>query len=504
MMGGKEESNADMASGALHVLAVDYGASGGRGMLGSYDGGRLAIRDIHRFENEPVYMLRGLHWDFPRLLLELKRCIRRFHAETDGRTLSLAVDTWGVDFGLLDRSGQLLGNPFHYRDGRTDGIMEASERRITRTRLYAATGIEPMQINTVYQLYSMIRQRSPLLESAETLLFTPDLFQYFLTGEKAAEYSIASTSALLDARAQTWSGEVLGALAIPRKLLAPVVMPGSTLGALHGEVRRELGVGGVKVINVGSHDTASAVAAAPAATADFAYISTGTWSLMGVETAEPLINAGSERLAFTNEGGVGGKIRLQKNIMGLWLLQETRRQWANEGAAYSYEQLQALAAAEQGHACFIDPADQRFLTPGDMPSRIRAYCRETGQPEPLTHGQLVRCVVDSLALAYRRTLSELELLLQRRLPVIHMVGGGIQNKLLCQLTADATGREVTAGPVEATAVGNMLVQLMAHGELGSVGELREVVRASFPPVVYEPQDGARWEEAYWRFLHLAP
>lgn len=485
-------------SQTLNMLAVDYGASSGRAVVGSYDGNKVALREIHRFQNEPVHIGSGLYWDFPRLFHELKQSIRRFAAETGGSAASLAVDTWGVDFGLLDRDGNLLGNPYHYRDTRTDGIMEQVFQLLPEDRLYALTGIQTMQINTVFQLYSMIRGASPMLAAAESLLFTPDLFQYFLTGEKAAEYSIASTSGLLDPYSKTWSTEVLERLNIPPSLLPPVAFPGAVLGSLDKKVREELLVGDIKVANTASHDTASAVAAVPAESSSYAYISCGTWSLMGVESDTPIINDRA-RLSFTNEGGAAGKLLFMKNITGLWLLQECKREWDAAGSGLSYGDMQSLAARETPLACFVDPDSDRFMAPGGMAARIQAFCSDTGQRVPHSKAELIRCVVDSLALKYRQTLDELEELMGYRLPVIHMVGGGIQNELLCQLTANATGRPVIAGPVEATSAGNILIQAMAHGEIGTIEEIRQVVRNSFPIVRYEPEHAAHWEEGYERY-----
>lgn len=476
----------------LNMLAADYGASSGRAMQGSFDGKTITLKEIHRFPNEPVRLGKALHWDFPRLFHELKESIRRFAVETGSSPASLAVDTWGVDFGLVDREGRLLGNPYHYRDNRTDGMMESFYKLVSADKLYERTGTQPMQINTVFQLHAMKQEKFSMLDIPHTLLFIPDLMNYYLTGVQAAEYTIASTSGIADPRTRALSPEILQALAMPNTRFADIVEPGTFLSSLAPELCSEFNIKPFPVIAGASHDTAAAVVAVPAQGSDYAYISSGTWSLMGMETDAPIINAHSEKLAFTNEGGTDGKTRVLKNIMGMWLIQECRRQWEWEGEKLSFEEMQQMAAALNSAPCFIDPDHASFLTPGNMPERIRSFARETGQSVPQTKAEIVRCIVESLALKYKVTMDQLESLSGRKLSALHIVGGGIQNRLLCQLTANATGKPVVAGPVEATAIGNLLVQAKAHGELKDLNEIRQVVQASFPPVVYEPQDADRW------------
>lgn len=487
----------------MQLLAFDFGAGSGRAMLGSFDGNRLNLQEVHRFPNEPVQAAGSLHWDVLRLYHELKQGLAKGAKAAGTAPAALSVDTWGVDFGLLDKDGRLLGNPHHYRDKRTDGIMERAGTRLPLDELYRLSGIQLMRINTVFQLFAMAEAGSPQLAAAETLLFMPDLFHYFLTGVQSTEYTIASTSGLLQPGAPQWADAIVERLGLPGRLLKPVVMPGTALGALGSDVREELGLSGsMQVIAGAAHDTAAAVAAVPAAGSGFAYISCGTWSLMGIETDRPIVTEETRKLGYTNEGGVAGKTRFLKNIMGLWLLQECRRQWSREGQDYSYPELEALAANAAPLRSFVDPDDAVFLAPGDMPARIRGYCRRTGQPVPESAGEIVRCILESLALKYKRTLDELERLSGRMLPHLHLVGGGCRNKLLCRFAADASGRPVTAGPVEATAAGNLLVQAMALGAVGSLHELREVVRASFPAEIYEPAASQLWPEANERFERM--
>lgn len=486
----------------MKLLAFDLGASSGRAMLGFFDGNRLTLEEIHRFTNEPVQIGGSLYWDILRLFHELKRgialCVKKGHRDI----AAMAIDTWGVDFGLLDEGGRLLGNPYHYRDKNTDGIMEEVFRLIPPEELYLKTGIQLMKLNTIFQLYSMKLGGLPIFREARTMLPTPDLLNYFLTGEKAAEYSIATTTQLLDPVKREWSKEITGRLGLPSGIFPPISATGSVVGRLTPDIARELGIGEIPVIAAASHDTQSAIASVPAEGEDFAYISSGTWSLMGVETDRPILNEKSYRLAFTNEGGVGGKITFLKNIPGLWLIQECKRQWEREGENTSFAELEEMAVRSEPFEAFIDPEHEDFLPPGDLPSRIREYCAGTNQPVPRSKGETVRCIEQSLAMKYRMTMDSLEEITGKKLPAIHIVGGGIKDGLLCRLTADATGRRTVTGPVEATSVGNLLVQAMALGELDNLSELRQVVRESFPTTVYEPEDTAGWDAAYERFRKL--
>jgi rhamnulokinase len=491
-------------------LALDLGAESGRGMLGRFDGERLGLEEMHRFPNGPVQMLDTLYWDLPRLFDEIKTAIGKT-AAVKGSLDGIGVDTWGVDFGLIGRNDTLLGNPVHYRDARTDGMFEAAFKRISRDRLYEITGLQFLPFNTVYQLLSLRLSGSPLLDVAETLLMMPDLLGWLLTGEKAGERTDSSTTQLLDPRTGEWSDEICRALDLPRGILPRLIDPGTELGTLRKSVAVEVGVSQpLTVIAPPTHDTASAVAAVPAvgstaspgASPDWCYLSSGTWSLLGVEVGRPVITPETQRYNFTNEGGVAGTTRLLKNIMGLWLVQESRRTWAKAGNEMSYEQLMAMAMSSKPFTALIDPDDPSFLSHGDMPSRIAAFCKKTGQAAPDAEGPLVRTCLESLALKYRWTIERLEGILKTRIKTIHIVGGGSKNTLLCQFAADACGRPVHGGPVEATAIGNILMQALGRGRIGSLQELRAVVARSFPVNVYEPRNTRAWDDAAGRFEQL--
>jgi rhamnulokinase len=431
----------------------------------------------------------------------------------------VGVDTWGVDFGLIGRGDSLLGNPVHYRDARTDGMLDLAFQRVPRQRIYEITGLQFLPFNTVYQLLALSQARSPILEAAETLLMMPDLFGWLLTGRRAGERTDASTTQLLDPRSGTWSEDLCRELGLPRAILPELIDPGTELGLLRSSVAEEAGLTRpVTVIAPATHDTASAVAAVPARTTaasssssatagaapDWCYLSSGTWSLLGVEVASPVISAETMRYNFTNEGGVAGTTRLLKNIMGLWLVQECRRTWARAGREWSYEELTARAQVAPRFAALVDPDDATFLAHGDMPARLAAFCTRTGQTPPGDEGAMVRCCLESLALKYRWTIDRLEAILGTSIKTIHVVGGGTKNELLCQFTADACARPVHAGPVEATAIGNILMQALGRGRLGSIAELRSVVARSFPVTVFEPRDTTAWAEAAGRFAGLLP
>lgn len=505
-------ANSHTSTSTSDYLALDLGAESGRGLLGKFDGERLTLDELHRFPNGPVKMLDTLHWDVPRLFDEMKGAVRKAAAagaQLDG----IGIDTWGVDFGLVGRGDTLLGNPVHYRDARTDGMMDAAFAQIDRARLYEISGLQFLPFNTLYQLLAMRRAASPLLDVAETLLMMPDLFGWLFTGRRAGERTDASTTQLLDPRTGTWSDEVCTALDLPRAILPALIEPGSVLGPLRPSVADEVGLAGanVSVLAPGTHDTASAVAAVPANTKaapgappDWCYLSSGTWSLLGVEVPRPVITAETLKYNFTNEGGVVGTTRLLKNIMGLWLLQECRRTWARGGREWSYEDLIKEAESAKPFATLVDPDDATFLAPGDMPTRIADFCRKTGQPEPQGVGGYVRCVMESLALKYRWAVERLERFTGGPIKTIHVVGGGSRNASLCQFTADACGRPVHAGPIEATAAGNVLLQMMARGRIASLSDARAVIARSFPVTIYEPRDSAAWVEATGRFNPLVP
>jgi rhamnulokinase len=486
----------------LSFAAVDLGAESGRVMLGRLNGAALALEEVHRFPNRPVQVHDSLQWDVLRLWDGVKHGLASCAARAGGPLVSLGVDGWGVDFGLLGRDGHLLGNPVHYRDRRTDGMMDEAFRRVPRAEIYRQTGIQLMPINTLYQLLALAVSRSPALDAAATLLTIPDLFNYWLSGRAANELSNATTTQCFNPETGEWAWELLDRLGIPTRIFGSIVRPGTVLGPVRPAVAEELGLGGVPVIAPATHDTGSAVAAAPMQGREAIYLSSGTWSLMGVEVSRPVIDERGLAYNFTNEGGAEGTFRLLKNIMGLWLVQECRRTWASQGDERSYAQLTELAERSPAFTSFVAASDERFLAPGGMPSRLQAFCRETGQPVPESAGAVVRCALESLALEYRWVAERLEELAGRRLPVIHVIGGGARNALLNQLTADATGRTVIAGPVEATALGNVLVQAIAGGYLASLEEGRELIRRSCPVQTFEPCAAGPWEAAYQRYLRL--
>lgn len=483
---------------AKQFLAFDLGAESGRGILGRLDGCRLNLEVIHRFPNGAVHTLDSLHWDVLFLyheILQILRLCAAKHGPLDG----VGVDTWGVDFALLGRGGVLLGNPRHYRDPHTEGMMEQAFTRVPHAQIFRQTGIQFMRFNTLFQLLALQCDRSPLLEAAETMLFMPDLFHYWLTGIKVNEYTDASTSQMLNPQTRSWAYEMIGAFGLPTKTLGTLVQPGTVLGPLRASVVAETGINAAPVIAPASHDTASAVVAVPASAPSWAYISSGTWSLMGVELNQPLVSEAALEANFTNEGGAGGTTRFLKNIMGLWLVQECRRAWERAGNPHSYEELMNRADKATPFASLVDPNDSSFILPPNMPAALAEFCRRTGQRAPDSIGATVRCALESLALCYRWVLERLEALTGQRAEVIHIVGGGSQNGLLNQFTADACNRPVLAGPVEATAIGNVLVQALGAGVLGSLAGAREVVRRSFEVRTFAPRQPDAWHEPYERF-----
>lgn len=483
-------------------LTFDLGAESGRAVLGTISGGKLTLEDIHRFANEPQRILGRFYWDTVRLFADIKKglalCARNHTPTLDG----IGVDTWGVDYGLLDARDELLGMPYHYRDHRTDGVMERTFEIVPREEIYRTTGIQFMQLNTLYQLMSMRLAGSPHLEAARTLLMMPDLLNFWLTGRKAVEFSIATTSQCYDPVAGDWARPMLEKLGIPTHFLPEIVPPCTTLGALHPDLVEETGASG-PVIAPATHDTGSAVAAVPGqGEGGWAYISCGTWSLVGVEEPKPIISARTLEYNLTNEGGIGGTFRLLRNVMGLWLLQQCRRAWERRGQSYTYDELARAAAEARPFAALVDPDDPGFLNPNDMTEAIAQYCARMGQPAPADVPATVRCIVESLALKYRWVIERLEAVTGRTIQTVHIIGGGSRNRLLCQATADATGCRVLAGPVEATALGNVLAQAMATGQLGSLAEGRALISRSFPQDEYLPGDRSGWDAAYDRLNAL--
>jgi len=485
------------------MLAIDLGASSGRGIIGEFDGEKITLNEIHRFSNDPVMMPGGFYWDTLRLLFEIKTAILK--ASHEGGVDTMGIDTWGVDYGYLDKSGTLLSNPYHYRDVRTSDIQDyVFDKYAPKAEIYKSTGIQSMNFNTIYQIAADLRDRPWVVENAESLLHMPDLLGYMLTGKKFTEYTIASTGALLNAETRDYAHDLIAKFGIPEKLFCDIVAPGYNMGGLLPLIEEETGNTGVNVIKVASHDTASAVLSVPATDEDFLYISSGTWSLMGIESKTPVINEISEKYEFTNEGGVGGTIRVLKNIMGLWIEQESRRQWAREGIKYSFDDLSRMALDAKPFQCFIDPDDQLFATAGNMPKRICEYCEKTGQHVPENVGEIVRCIFESLALRYRWTAEKLEKLTGRRYPTINIVGGGTKEAMLSQFTADASHKTVCAGPVEATTLGNIAMQCIASGDIKDIWEARRIIRNSFDIAEYKPntETVAAWDEAYARFCAL--
>ncbi|NLC45744.1 MAG: rhamnulokinase [Firmicutes bacterium] len=486
----------------MRSLAFDLGAESGRAILGTLENKHLQLQEIHRFLNRPVWVRGNFYWNTLELWREIKEGLRLALRE-DPEIKSLGIDTWGVDFGLLDEAGVLLGNPRHYRDPQNQLGYEQALAEVGKEKIWQQTGIQFQVFNSLYQLKTLLMNKSTALSAAKTLLFMPDLFTYFLTGRKVAEYTIASTSSMLSHSGRTFAAELLAELGLPTDIFPELIQPGTVVGGLTSDVQAEVGGGaGLQVIAPAEHDTASAVVAVPAEEEDYAYLSCGTWSLLGVETDQPVLSPAAMEGSLTNEGGAGGKIRLLKNIMGLWLLQQSRRRWQLEGENYSYAELTELAEQAPAFSSLIDPDAPEFLNPPSMPDAICQFCRETGQYVPQSKGEISRTILESLALKYRWTMDRLREVTGMKLGVLHMVGGGIQNKLLCQFAANACGVKVVAGPVEATAIGNLMVQAMALGEVDGLAQAREIVAASFPPAVYLPQDQSAWEKQYQRFLTL--
>ena len=479
-----------------HYLAIDLGAESGRTILGALENGKLTLTETH--PNGPVQLPNGLYWDVLRLWSDIQIGIAASVSQSP--LASLALDTWGVDFALLDQNGALLGNPHHYRDARTNGMLEKAFSRVPREQIFAQTGLQFMQINTLYQLLSLVEQKSPLLDAARTFLTIPDLFNYWLSGKICSEFTNATTTQCFDPVRRAWALPLLEKLELPTRLLPPVCEPGTILGHLSASSSIRFSASQsvpVSVIAPACHDTGSAVVAVPADGKNFAWLSSGTWSILGAEVNEPCLNAKALEYNFTNEGGVFGTWRLSKNIMGLWLVQECKREWG-----LSYDEITQLAAAAQPFLAVIDPDAEIFIHPGDLPAKIQKFCAESGQLVPQSRGEIVRVALESLALKYRLVLERLETLIGKRLSPLHIIGGGTKNRLLNQFTADCIGQPVITGPVEATAIGNLLMQAITLGHLSNLGEARSVVRNSFDVETFQPGNSAGWDEAYQKLLKL--
>jgi rhamnulokinase len=482
------------------MVAVDLGAQSGRVAVGQFDGDRLAVEEVRRFGNAPVSEDGILRWDLDRLFDETLVGLRAAAQSAD--IDSLAVDSWAVDFGLLDRDGRLLEQPRHYRDGRRAGATETVYARIPPRELYERTGIQLLPINSLFELAAMAADGDPALDQAETLLLIPDLFHHRLCGSTSTEFTNATTTQCFDPRAHAWADDVVDRLDIPTRLFPEVVEPGTPLGPLDAGVAADTGLRDATVVAAATHDTGSAVAAVPFRRADAAFLSVGTWSLVGFEATAPLITDSTFAANVTNEGGVGGTYRLLRNVTALWLLDECRRSWAAEGRLYAFSELIELAGSAPTLRSLVDTDDPSFATPGDMPGRIARYCARTGQPEPLEAADVSRCILESIALKHAEAVEVVARATGLEPTELHVVGGGAKNELLCDWTAQATGLPVLAGPEEATLLGNLLVQAIALGEVGSLDQAREVVRRSFVPTLYEPVAAPEWQEARQRFEML--
>ena len=483
-----------------NLLAFDLGASNGRAILGQLDGGKLHLRELHRFENNYIEMNGVFYWDLPYLFNQLKQGLLAFRQANVGELDCFGIDTWGVDYGLLDRNGHLLGNPRAYRYS-VDADAEAVWETVGFPTLFARTGIANNNYNTLYQLYRRKREGDVALENAETLLLLPDLLGYFLTGEKKSEYTEVTTSMLYNPTTKDWDWQTIRELGLPENIFTPIDRAGTLRGKLRPELAAELGLNQANFAAVGTHDTASAVAAIPGS-GSFAFCSSGTWSLFGVETDHPILTDSVRDANFTNEGTIQGGFRPLKNIMGLWLIQECRRDWQKQGRNYSWNEIVAEAEQAEPFRSILDPDYGEFFAGGDMVKKIQNFCRKTSQPVPETVGQIAHCIYESLALKYRWALERLEEIKGERIGQLNIVGGGIQNKLLNQMAADAIDRPVVTGPIEGAAIGNLLAQAMALGEIRTMDELRDVVRASEPVSRYEPNHTPAWQAAYTRLLSL--
>lgn len=483
-------------------LAFDLGAESGRAVVGILEEDKITLREVHRFINRPVRIMGRLYWNITQMFQELKIGLLNGIKEFPDIE-SLGIDTWGVDFGFISKNNELVGLPVCYRDHRTDGVPEKVFEIIPKEKLYSLTGIQIMQINSVFQLYSMILENSPLFKSIYKLLFMPDLFNFMFTGKVGTEFSIATTSQLYDPISDTWSNEIFTSLGLPIEIMPEIMPTGTDLGNILKDIKEELDIGDISVIAPAEHDTGSAVAAVPAKGENWAYISSGTWSLMGVELKEPIINKESMDANFTNEGGVNKTFRFLKNISGLWLLQGCRRSWEREGHSLSYGEIVKLAEEAKPFRFFVDPDDPIFLNPPDMPTAVKDFCKRTRQGIPETKGEIARCVLESLAFKYREVFEKLKSLIKKDINVLHIVGGGSQNTLLSQFTANALAIPVYTGPVEATAMGNIMVQAMVKGAIKDLEEGRRLIRNSFETVVYNPKDVEVWEREYERYLNTA-
>lgn len=482
-------------------LAFDLGASSGRAMLGTLENSRLTLTEVHRFKNEMTRIHGSYYWNVYSLFEELKTGLKKCISELHIRPHSIGIDTWGVDYALVMPDGRLTGLPFAYRDHRTDNAMEDFFQIMPKKETYLLSGIQFLQFNTLFQLFSSVRQHDPALRVAGNLLFTPDVLNYLFTGVKANEYTIASTSQLLKPGKPDWEYQLIKAAGIPEKLLGNIVLPGTVLGTVLPEIDEQTGCGNIPCIAVASHDTASAVVSVPAEGENWAYLSSGTWSLLGIETTAPVVSEKSLEMNFTNEGGAESTTRYLKNIMGMWLIQECKRIWDRE-EELSWQQIVDLSLAEEPFKCFINPDSPRFLNPENMPVAVQEFCRKSYQPVPESKGEIARCIYDSLVLKYKYTLKQIEDVTGRKIEKLHIIGGGANNNMLNQLTANATNIPVVSGPTEATAVGNLLMQAKALGAIDSLAEIRQIVMNSFEVKTYNPVANTNWDDAFNKFKNI--
>lgn len=483
-------------------IAVDLGAGSGRVIAATTDFTTLELTEVHRFDNPGTDLPGGSYWNviglYREIVLGLQRAVERYGESI----ISIGIDTWGCDHGLLAADGGLLGMPHQYRDPRFEGMAEAMHALMPEAEIYARTGIKTNFYNSSLHLLAEARNNNPALREAARLLFMPDLLAYWLCGRQAVERTIASTSQLLDPRTGGWAWEVIDALGLPRKIFGEIVAPGTVLGPLREAVAAQIGLAGIPVVATACHDTAAAVAGIPLTGAGSLWLSSGTWSIMGIETREPVTSGTALAQGFCNELGVNGTVRFLKNISGLWLIQECKRQWELDGQALTFAEMETLAAAAPPFSAFVDPDDPSFASPGGMPEKIRAWCAQTGQAVPQDPGTIVRVAIDSLALKYRVVFGQIRALTGMEFPRLHVGGGGTKDTMLTQASANALGIEVIAGPAEATSCGNVITQMLATGFLTDMAEGRELVRRSFGFKVYQPQDGAAWAAAYARFAGL--
>lgn len=486
----------------IKSLAFDFGASSGRAILGKYENSYLKMEEIHRFSNDPVMINGTLYWDILRLFYEIKQGLTKCVTSGNKDIETIAIDTWGVDFALLDEKDNLISNPVHYRDARTEGVPDKFFELMTRKELYKKTGIEIMSINTLFQLYSLKMNHPEMLSRAKTLLFTPDLLSFFLTGNKSVEYTISSTSQMLNANTMKFDDEILDLIGLKQSQLPRIIMPGSVKGLLRKEICEELGIDQAKVIATASHDTQSAITSTPIdKTKRSCFISCGTWSLLGAELDKPVINEKTYAGNFTNEGGVFGTFSFMKNISGLWILQETRRQWNREGNDISFKDIDKMLLTEKSAEIFIDPDYSKFGQPGNMPKVISDFLSMTGQNQPRSKGQQAICILESLALTYRYYIEMLEKMLGYEIEIVHLIGGGVKDKNLCRYTANATGKKIVVGPVEATATGNILLQLYGAGAITSLEQARKIKTDEMIETIY-PEDKDIWDKKYDKYLKI--